>query len=59
VAVPSPFNTASLEQKLAGRVGGALHTIDDDALGAGRDGRVASVVDPAACAGPIADVRAS
>jgi len=48
-----------LEQKLAGRVGGALHTIDDDALGAGRDGRVASVVDPAACAGPIADVRAS
>ncbi len=52
VAVPTPFNKTWLEQKLHGKVTGALHKIDDT-LAIGRVGRVAYVVDPAACA-PIA-----
>ncbi len=59
VAVPAPFNKTWLEQKLAGKVMGALHTIDDDAFGAERVERVAYVVDPAACAAAEADARAS
>ncbi len=59
VAVPAPFNKTWLEQKLAGKVMGALHTIDDDACGAERVEYVEYVVDPAACAAAKADARAS
>jgi hypothetical protein len=48
VAVPAAFNKAWLEQKLHGKVTGALHTIDYDALGAGHVGHVAYVVEVAA-----------
>jgi len=59
VAVPAPFNKTWLEQKLAGKVMGALHTIDDDAFGAERVERVEYVVDLAVCAAAGADARAS
>jgi len=48
VAVPAAFNKTWLEQKLAGKVAGALHKIDDDGLGAGRVARVEYVVEVAA-----------
>jgi len=56
VAVPAPFNKAWLDTKLHGKVAGALHKIDDDALGTGR---VAYIVDPTACAPTDATARAS
>jgi len=59
VAVPAAFNKTWLEQKLAGKVTGALQKIDDDTLGVGRVGRVEYVVDPAACAPIDATSRAS
>jgi len=48
VAVPAAFNKIWLEQKLHGKVLGALHTINDAALGAGRVERVEYVVEVAA-----------
>ncbi len=48
VAVRAPFNKAWLDTKLAGKVMGALHTIDDDALRVEPIVRVAYVVEPAA-----------
>ncbi len=48
VAVPGAFNKTWLEQKLHGKVTGALHKIDYTALHAERVGRVAYVVDVAA-----------
>jgi len=48
VAVPAAFNKTWLEQKLAGKVAGALHKIDYDTLGTGRVGRVVYVVEAAA-----------
>jgi len=48
VAVPAAFTKTWLEQKLHGKVTGALHTIDYDALGAGRVERVEYVVEEAA-----------
>ncbi len=48
VAVPTPFNKTWLEQKLAGKVAGALHKIDYAALDAARVGRVEYVVEAAA-----------
>jgi len=48
VAVPAPFNKTWLDTKLAGKVAGALHKIDYDALGAARVGRVEYVVAAAA-----------
>jgi len=59
VAVPAAFTKTWLEQKLAGKVAGALHKIDAAALHTGRIIRVEYVVDAAACGGPRADVRAS
>jgi len=59
VAVPAPFNKTWLEQKLHGKVTGALHTIDDTALYAERVGCVAYVVEAAACALTEATARAS
>jgi len=58
VAVPTPFNKTWLEQKLHGKVTGALHKIDDT-LAIGRIGRVEYVVDPAACAPIEAAAQAS
>jgi len=58
VAVPTPFNKTWLEQKLHGKVTGALHKIDDT-LAIGRVGRVEYVVDPAACAPIEAAAQAS
>ncbi len=58
VAVPAAFNQTWLEQKLAGKVMGALHKIDDT-LAIGRVGRVEYVVDPAACAPIEATAQAS
>lgn len=48
VAVPAAFNKTWLEQKLHGKVTGALQKIDDDTLGTGRVGRVEYVVEGAA-----------
>ncbi len=48
VAVPAAFNKTWLEQKLHGKVAGALQKIDYDALGAGRVERVEYVVEVAA-----------
>jgi len=48
VAVPTPFNKTWLEQKLHGKVMGALHKINDDAIGTGRVERVEYVVAAAA-----------
>jgi len=48
VAVPAAFNKTWLEQKLAGKVAGALHKIDYNACGIGRVGRVEYVVAAAA-----------
>ena len=48
VAVPAAFNKTWLEQKLCGKVAGALHKIDYDALHAGRVERVEYVVEGAA-----------
>ncbi len=59
VAVPAAFNKMWLEQKLAGKVAGALRKIDDDTLAIGRVGRVEYVVDPAACAPTEAVAQAS
>jgi len=59
VAVPAAFNKTWLEQKLAGKVLGALHKIDYDALVIERVGRVAYIVDPTACAPTAATVQAS
>ncbi len=62
VAVPAAFNKMWLEQKLAGKVAGALQKIDDDTLAIGRVGRVGRVeyiVDPAACAPTEAAAQAS
>jgi len=62
VAVPAAFNKTWLEQKLHGKVAGALQKIDDDALGAGRVRRVERVeyiVDPAACVPTAATAQAS
>jgi len=59
VAVPAAFNKTWLEQKLAGKVMGALHTIDDDNLAIGRVKRVAYIVDPAACVPTAATAQAS
>jgi len=58
VAVPTPFNKTWLEQKLHGKVTGALHKIDDT-LAIGRVGRVEYVVDPAACVPIEAAAQAS
>jgi len=58
VAVPAAFNKTWLEQKLAGKVMGALHKIDDT-LAIGRVGRVEYVVDSAACAPIEAAAQAS
>jgi hypothetical protein len=59
IAVPAAFNKVWLEQKLAGKVMAALHTVDDDGLGAGRVARVAYVVDVAACVPTAATAPAS
>jgi len=59
VAVPAAFNKTWLEQKLHGKVMGALHTIDYDALGTKRIEHVQYVVDPAACASTDAAACAS
>ncbi len=48
VAVPAAFNKTWLEQKLAGKVAGALHKIDYGALGTGCVARVEYVVAAAA-----------
>jgi len=48
VAVPAAFNKTWLEQKLHGKVVGALQKIDYGSLGTGRVGRVAYVVEMAA-----------
>jgi len=48
VAVPTAFNQTWLEHKLAGKVMGALHRIDDDALGPERVARVEYVVEAVA-----------
>ena len=48
VAVPAAFNKTWLEQKLHGKVTGALHKIDYAALGARRVGRIEYVVEGAA-----------
>ncbi len=59
IAVPAAFNKVWLEQKLAGKVMDALHTVDDDGLGAGRVERVEYVVDVAACVPTAATAQAS
>jgi hypothetical protein len=59
IAVPAAFNKVWLEQKLHGKVMAALQKIDNDALGAGRVGRVEYVVEAAACAPTEAAARAS
>jgi len=59
VAVPAAFNKTWLEQKLAGKVAGALHKIDDTALHAECVGCVAYVVEPAVCAPTEVTARAS
>jgi len=48
VAVPAAFNKTWLEHKLYGKVTGALHKIDYDALGTGRVERVEYVIEVAA-----------
>jgi chromosomal replication initiation ATPase DnaA len=48
VAVPAPFTKTWLDTKLAGRVTGALHKIDYDALHTERVARVEYVVAVAA-----------
>ncbi len=59
VAVPAAFNKTWLEQKLCGKVAGALHTINDAALRTERVAHVEYVVDPAACASTDAAACAS
>jgi len=59
VAVPTPFNKTWLEQKLVGKVAGALHKIDYDALSIGRVARVEYVVEAAACVPSEAAAQAS
>jgi len=59
VAVPAAFNKTWLEQKLRGKVAGALHTINDAALRTERVAHVEYVVDPAACASTNAAACAS
>jgi len=59
VAVPAAFNQTWLEHKLAGKVMGALHKIDYDALAIECVGRVEYIVDPAVCAPTEATAQAS
>jgi len=59
VAVPAAFNKTWLEQKLRGKVAGALHTINAAALRTERVAHVEYVVDPAACASTDAAACAS
>jgi len=59
MAVPAAFNKAWLEQKLAGKVTGALQKIDYTVLHAERVGRVEYVVEAAACTPTEATARAS
>jgi len=59
VAVPAAFNKTWLEQKLHGKVAGALQKIDYDTLRAKRVGRVAYVVETTACAPTEATARVS
>jgi hypothetical protein len=59
VAVPTPFNKTWLEQKLVGKVAGALRKIDYDALSIGRVARVEYVVEAAACVPSEAAAQAS
>jgi len=59
VAVPTPFNKTWLEQKLHGKVIGALHKIDYDALSVGRVERVEYVVETAAAEDSAGAARAS
>jgi len=59
VTVPAAFNKTWLEQKMAGKVAGALQKIDYVALHAERVGRVEYVVEAAACASTDAPARAS
>ncbi len=59
VAVPAAFNKTWLEHKLAGKVMGALHKIDYDALAIECVGRVEYIVDPAACVPTEATAQAS
>ncbi len=59
VAVPAVFNKTWLEQKLRGKVAGALHAINDAALHTERVAHVEYVVDPAACASTDAAACAS
>jgi len=59
VAVPAAFNKTWLEQKLGGKVAGALDKIDYDAVNVERVGRVAYVVETTVCAPTEATARAS
>ncbi len=59
VAVPTAFTKTWLEQKLVGKIMGALHKIDDDNLAIGRVKRVAYIVDSAACVPTAATAQAS
>jgi len=59
VAVPTAFTKIWLEQKLVGKIMGALHKIDDDNLAIGRVKRVAYIVDSAACVPTAATAQAS
>jgi len=59
VAVPAAFNKTWLEYKLAGKVMGALHKTDYDALAIECVGRVEYIVDPAACVPTEATAQAS
>jgi len=59
VAVPAAFNKTWLEQKLHGKVIGALHKIDYDALSVGRVERVEYVVETAAAEDSAGAARAS
>ena len=59
VGVPTAFTKTWLEQKLHGKVAGALRTVDDEALGGGRVERVEYVVEATACATGRAMSRAS
>ncbi len=59
VTVPAAFNKTWLEQKMAGKVAGALQKIDYVALHTERVGRVEYVVEAAACASTDAAARAS
>jgi len=59
VGVPTAFTKTWLEQKLHGKVAGALRTVDYEALGGGRVERVEYVVEATACPTGRALSRAS